>query len=76
MTGTLTEAERPSLMLSKADRCDRCGAQAFVLVAKAGAASELLFCAHHFHKHAPELFAAGWTTETDHRDLINERPTS
>lgn len=36
--------------LTNADRCDRCGAQAFVrVVLNSG---ELLFCAHHGRKHA------------------------
>lgn len=37
-----TGSERP---LTTADRCDACGAQAFVRVVLA--AGELLFCAHH-----------------------------
>lgn len=35
------------------DRCDRCGAQAFVLVVIEG--TDLLFCAHHYREHAPKL---------------------
>ncbi|KGM14270.1 DUF7455 domain-containing protein [Cellulomonas bogoriensis] len=39
--------------LTAADRCDRCGAQAYVrVVLEAG---ELLFCAHHARHHAPGL---------------------
>ena len=38
--------------LSAADRCDRCGAQAFVR-ARLHGGGELLFCAHHGRKHAP-----------------------
>ncbi len=40
--------------LSAADRCDRCGAQAFVLVGLAYGA-ELLFCAHHGRQHGDRL---------------------
>jgi hypothetical protein len=40
--------------LSAADRCDRCGAQAFVR-ARLHGGGELLFCAHHGRKHAPAL---------------------
>ena len=36
--------------LSAIDRCDRCGAQAYVRVELAGNA-ELLFCAHHARQH-------------------------
>ncbi len=39
--------------LSAADRCDRCGAQAYVRVALTG--GELLFCAHHYREHAPKF---------------------
>lgn len=37
--------------LSVADRCDRCGAQAYVRVTLS--VGELLFCAHHARAHAP-----------------------
>lgn len=42
---TVDELERPAQLLTALDRCDYCGAQAYV---KATLASgELLFCAHH-----------------------------
>ena len=41
----MTTALAPSA-LTAADRCDRCGAQAYILVRLAGG-GELLFCAHH-----------------------------
>lgn len=40
--------------LSAADRCDRCGAQAYMRVTLAGG-SELLFCAHHGKEHEDKL---------------------
>jgi hypothetical protein len=40
--------------LTAADRCDRCGAQAFVR-ARLHAGGELLFCLHHSRKHLPAL---------------------
>ena len=40
--------------LTAADRCDRCGAQAYVRVTLNGGA-ELLFCAHHGRVHADAL---------------------
>lgn len=49
MTGTLTAEP-----LTAADRCDRCGAQAYVRVTLP-AGSELLFCAHHGREYAPKL---------------------
>lgn len=40
--------------LTTADRCDRCGAQAFVRARLAGG-FELLFCAHHGREHLNKL---------------------
>lgn len=39
--------------LSAADRCDRCGAQAYVKVTMPS--GELLFCAHHGKEHGEKL---------------------
>lgn len=41
--------------LTAAERCDRCGARAYVRVILP--AGELLFCAHHGRAHAPALQA-------------------
>lgn len=51
--------------LTALDRCDSCGAQAYVRVTLAG--SELLFCGHHAHKHESKLreIAEVWHDETD-----------
>ena len=40
--------------LTAADRCDRCGAQAYVRVTLASG-FDLLFCAHHSKEHADKL---------------------
>ncbi|MDX6302286.1 MAG: hypothetical protein QOF53_3500 [Nocardioidaceae bacterium] len=40
--------------LTALDRCDRCGAQAYLRIELAGG-SELLFCAHHSHEHEQQL---------------------
>ena len=40
--------------LNAADRCDRCGAQAYVRVTLT-AGGELLFCAHHGRAHSDTL---------------------
>jgi hypothetical protein len=40
--------------LSAADRCDRCGAQAYIRV-NLVSGGELLFCAHHGREHADRL---------------------
>ncbi|GAA4960113.1 DUF7455 domain-containing protein [Uniformispora flossi] len=44
----------PASPLTAADRCDRCGAQAYLRVVLASG-GELLFCAHHARKFEPEL---------------------
>jgi len=50
----MTTALAPSSTLSAADRCDRCGAQAYVRVTLTSG-GELLFCAHHGREHAEKL---------------------
>jgi hypothetical protein len=49
VTGTLTAEP-----LDVADRCDRCGAQAYVRVTMQ-AGGELMFCAHHGREYSPKL---------------------
>jgi len=44
----------PRWRLTVVDRCDRCGAQAYVRVLLPGR-RELLFCAHHNRQHAAAL---------------------
>lgn len=63
MTKTTT---RP---LSAADRCDRCGAQAYVRVVLAN--GELLFCAHHARRHA-DAFAGVAVHVHDETDRLAE----
>ena len=50
MVGTLAT----DVALSAADRCDRCGAQAYYRVTLASG-GELLFCAHHGRAHSDKL---------------------
>jgi hypothetical protein len=49
VTTTLTASS-----LTASDRCDRCGAQAYVRVTLVSG-SELLFCAHHAREYQPRL---------------------
>ena len=44
----------PAWLLTSKDRCDRCGAQAYVRVLLPSH-RELLFCAHHSRQHASAL---------------------
>ena len=55
--------------LTAHDRCDRCGAQAYVRVALP--AGELLFCAHHARHHA-EAFADVAVHVQDETDRLLE----
>lgn len=56
------------------DRCDACGAQAFIK-AVLPSGGELLFCAHHGRKHNDQLvdMDAAITDETDRLDQANTR---
>ena len=40
--------------LTATDRCDRCGAQAYIRVILT-AGGDLLFCSHHYNEHADKL---------------------
>jgi hypothetical protein len=61
----VTTAIAPSAALTAADRCDRCGAQAYLRV-ELVSGGELLFCAHHAREHSDALreVAANMTDET------------
>lgn len=48
------QALQPKPALTANDRCDRCGAQAYMLVQLQGG-GELLFCAHHGKEHKDKL---------------------
>ena len=62
----MTTAVATSSALSAADRCDRCGAQAYLRV-ELQSGGELLFCAHHAREHGDKLreIAAHVIDETD-----------
>ena len=62
----MTTAVAPTTAaLSAADRCDRCGAQAYLRV-ELQSGGELLFCAHHAREHGEKLkeIAANVVDET------------
>jgi hypothetical protein len=70
----VTGALAPTKPLTAADRCDRCGAQAYVRAVLAGG-GELLFCAHHGRKYAENLRAAGAEIH-DETDRLLETPAT
>lgn len=68
----MTTALAPSL--TAVDRCDRCGAQAYVR-ARLHAGGELLFCAHHAREHLPRLRPLSAEIH-DETDRLHETPES
>ena len=74
MTDTLT-ATAPTTSpsaLTALDRCDRCGAQAYVR-AVLPAGTELLFCGHHGNAHRPALLGAGAAIQDETERLLVAR---
>lgn len=64
----------PAVPLAVSDRCDRCGAQAFVratiLVRETEKLVALTFCAHHYAKHQDRLDPVAAHVQDD-RHTIN-----
>ena len=59
--------------LTAADRCDRCGAQAYLRVELASGGAELLFCAHHAREHGDKLREVG-TVVVDETHRLADTP--
>ncbi|MCW2599333.1 MAG: hypothetical protein JWM02_1162 [Frankiales bacterium] len=71
MTAT-TLTPRPVVPMTLADRCDRCGAQAFIRAVFTS--GELTFCGHHGRELLAPLTRAAIVIE-DATDLINAQPS-
>ena len=59
-----------TVVLTVADRCDRCGVRAYVLVSVFVPDSgdhELLFCAHDYRQHEAKLASSGARVVLDQR---------
>ena len=59
-----------TVVLTPADRCDRCGAQSYVLLSVFVPDSgdrELLLCAHHYRQHERHLAHSGVRVLLDQR---------
>ncbi len=65
----MTTAVAPS-PLTASDRCDRCGAQAYLRVELPGGA-ELMFCAHHAREHGDKLRAIAVNVHDETTKLID-----
>lgn len=73
MTTATADLRTTPAELTRQDRCDRCGAQAFVRATlPTGDGLELLFCGHHFRAHELKLVAAGAAIH-DERHRIDEQ---
>jgi len=66
----MTTAVAPSKPLTAVDRCDRCGAQAYLRVELAGG-GELLFCAHHAREHGDKLREIAVTVHDETGKLVD-----
>ena len=60
--------------LTASDRCDRCGAQAYIR-ARLVSGGELLFCAHHGRQHLPALMSKAIDIH-DESDRLHDTPTT
>ena len=58
--------------LTAHDRCDRCGAQAYVRATLPGG-TELLFCGHHGNEHRANLLVAGASLHDETDKLLVAR---
>ena len=54
--------------LTATDRCDRCGARAYMRVTLPGG-GELLFCGHHGHAHKEALTAVSASIQDESQSL-------
>jgi hypothetical protein len=61
-----------SPLLTVQDRCDRCGAQAYVSAMSDQWANVLLFCAHHGREHTPALLEIDHVWVHDESDRLHE----
>jgi hypothetical protein len=61
--------------LTATDRCDRCGAQAYVRATLASG-FDLLLCAHHFHENETRLREIGASIQDESDRLANVPATA
>ena len=71
MTEELLDAPVKQYQLSAIDRCDYCGAQAYVRVT--GVTGSLDFCGHHYNKHQDKLSSFAFETIDERDKLIENR---
>ena len=71
----MTTAVAPSPRFTALDRCDRCGAQAYVRVELASG-GELMFCAHHAREHADKIQQVASSVQDDTSRLAATPPVA
>ena len=72
----MTTATAPTqAVLTAGDRCDRCGAQAYLRV-ELQTGGELLFCAHHGHAHETKLRELAAEIHDDSSQLVDTPATA
>ena len=71
----MTSALASHPALSALDRCDRCGAQAYIRVTLTSG-GELLFCAHHGRAHEARLREMSVDFQDDSSALVATPPTA
>jgi hypothetical protein len=71
----VTGALAPTKPLTALDRCDRCGAQAYIR-AILPVGGELLFCAHHGRQHVAALRAKGAEIQDESARLHETSPSA
>ena len=71
MTTELLEETKQEWQLTGNDRCDSCGAQAYVRVT--GVTGSLDFCGHHYHANQDKLESFAFETIDERDKLIENR---
>lgn len=71
--GLMTKVLDKIRVLQISDRCDRCGAQAFIIAKMVN--GNLFFCGHHYQKHQKTLDKSAFEI-IDERWAINEKSSS
>jgi hypothetical protein len=71
MTEQLLDTPVKEWQLTATDRCDYCGAQAYVRVT--GVTGSLDFCGHHYNRHQEKLTSFAFETIDERDKLIENR---
>lgn len=72
---TLTRVAVDATPIALAERCDRCGARAYVR-ATLPSGLTLLFCGHHGNAHRAQLLVAGAGLHDETDQLVEKRESS